>query len=192
MPRKKTTTEPESVTIPVEGMSGAGVEIRDAILNMSGFENEASLAAAIPDSTATSAAEKPKRTRRTKAEMEAAKGGATPNPDMEDKRYRDAVTNMSAFGGAKTVRAAFQTTGKPLDAGEDKEVDDYFYVISKRYGLDASKSGLFLSLYAILLILRLIVTRLMNTTSTNLWSQFAGMFDNRREAEDEAEVTTGD
>jgi hypothetical protein len=175
---------------PPEPLTGAGVEIRDAIKNMSGFENEEQLAAVIPESTATTlAGAETKRKRRTKAEMEAAKGGSIPSELENDPRYKKAVNNMSAFGGAKTVKAAFAVTGKPLDEQETSEVDDYFYVISRKFGLDATKSGLFLSIYAVFLMLRLIVTRMMGVTSINLWSQFSGLFGGQSEPESETEQT---
>lgn len=177
-PRKSKTVVADGPPAPAasnEKTGSAEVVIRDAIKTMSGFKDEDALAKAIPESTAEGNPEK-KRKRRTKAEMEAAKGSSL-SPEIEnDARYKKAVTNMSAFGGAKTVRSAFAVTGAPLQADENEEVEDYFYVISKRYSLDASRSGIFLSVYAILLMLRLICTRLLGTTSASLWSQFEGMF----------------
>lgn len=179
MPRRKQETKPT----PVAAVA-ANVEVRPAVLNMSGFKDETELAAVIPDSTAIAAADesKPRRKRRTKAEMEAAKGEQS-SLAADDPRYRDAVNRMSAFGGAATIRTAFAATGKPLDKQEETEVDDYFYVISRKYSLDASQSGIFLSIYAVLLMLRLVATRMMGSTSANLFQQFEGLF-KRNETEE--------
>ena len=171
--KNKKTVQPASAPA-----STANVEIRDQIKNMSGFPNEEALSAVIPESTATSlgtSEDKPRRkyTKRTPV--------ATSEDVETDQRYKDAVARMSSFGGAEAVRTAFNVTGKPLDEKENGEIDDYFYVISKKYSLDATKSGLFLSLYAVLLLLRLIVTRILGVTSINLFEQFQGLFSNEKE-----------
>lgn len=185
MPRLKKKLDPVTPE-PVKDSAPASPQVRDAIKKMSGFSNEAELSEAIPESTAVNTeAEVPRRKRRTKAEM-AASRGETPDSSLEtDERYRLATQRMAAFGGAKTIKTAFAATGKPLDVAEDSDVDDYFYVISRKYGLDASKSGIFLAIYAILLMLRLVIVRLMNVNTFDLWSSFEGIFSGKKDVEKE-------
>lgn len=155
---------------------------RPEIARMSGHTSLDDLAAAIPGDTTTGAPadDKPKRGRKPKAEAPEV------NPLMADKRYSEAVANMSSFGGAKTVKTAFHMTGKPLEDDEEKEVNDLFYVISKKYTLDPANSGIFLSIYSVLMLLRFIGVRFMGTTSNNMWEQFSGIFGGKKK-EDEAE-----
>jgi len=156
-------------------------ETRPAIAQMSGYDSPESLEKSLPESTAKnlfgedSAAPIVKKRGR--------KPGKKIQPvTMEngDERYNAAVARMSGFGGAQVIKTGFSVTGKPLDDSETTDVDDVFYVLSKNYGLDPSKSAIFMSIYTILLLARMIAVRMMGTTSIDMWSKFDGMFDKKK------------
>lgn len=161
------------------------VKINNAITQLSGFSSDSDLEASLSQDTNAESSndeKKPKqrRKRRTKDEMALARGDNAGS----DERYEQAVQRMNAFGGARTAKAAFVATGRPLDEGEQLEMDDLFYVASKKWGLDPSGSPWLMSLYALLLFARLVVVRAMDTSSTNIWSQFSGLFDGKKDKPD--------
>jgi hypothetical protein len=129
----------------------------DQITNILAPGDEESFSESLPESTATMETDKPKRKRRTRAEIDAANGEL--DPLMSDARYKQAVGNMAGFGGARVIKTLAKLTGKPLDAEEEQDVDDLFYVIAKRSKLDPGASWTVLIIYAVFLVLRLIGVR---------------------------------
>ena len=162
------------------------IETRPAIAQMSGYDSPESLEKALPESTAKNLfgeGEEPapvpsgkKRGRKLKS-----KNAVVPI-ESEDQRYNAAVARMSGFGGAQVIKTGFTVTGRPLDDSEVTDVDDVFYVLSKNYGLDPSKSAIFMSIYVVLLLGRMIAVRMMGTTSVDMWSKFDGMFAAKKES----------
>lgn len=154
-------------------------DTRPAIAQMSGFSDMTALRSAVPDSTMTATPDG--KTRKTRIK----KDEPVIDPNMTDARYKTAVERMAAFGGSRTVQTAFAVTGKPLDESEKTELDDLTYVASKKYSLDPTSSPLFMGIYTLILLARMIAVRVMGTTSANMWEQFEGLFKSKEaEAKD--------
>ena len=161
-------------------------ETRPAIAQMSGYDSIESLGNSLPESTAKNLFGEDGTA--PIAKKRGRKPGQKSKPVIvasEDERYNSAVARMSGFGGAQVIKTGFSVTGKPLDDSETTDVDDVFYVLSKNYGLDPSKSAIFMSIYTILLLARMIAVRMMGTTSVDMWSKFDGMFSQKKEAREQ-------
>jgi hypothetical protein len=162
MPRPK-KIQPAPVEESTSAETTMPAPIREQIKTMSGFSNLEELRSELPETTAAPAEEvRTRRRRRTKAEMEAARGGSE---NMEDKRYADACANMAAFGGARGIKNVFKTaavvTGKPeieLNKDEAKVWDDFFYVVSKKSNLDVGKTW-YLVTFGILTLMEHVLVR---------------------------------
>jgi hypothetical protein len=143
---------------PAEG--GAVTEVRGPIRDMLAPGSDSDFKESLPDQTSTEDAGLPepkKRTRRSKAEIAAARGDTPQTP--VDKRLERAKAKASGLGGAKLVQSGFAIAGKPLDEEEKEDVDDQFYLIAAKAGIDPSGSWLFVALYTIALLARLIMSR---------------------------------
>jgi len=132
--------------------------VREQVKQMSGFANLEELKAAVPESTALPT-EKKERKKRAVAEV-------SDDPNMSDPKYKEAIGNMTAFGGKKVVSAGFSTAATilkddkfKLDAEENKVWDEYFYVVSKRSNFDPS-SPWFLAVYFVVMLLTQLGARL--------------------------------
>ena len=146
--------------------------IREPIKQMTGFSTEKEMSDALPTSTMTNPdGEAPKRTRRTKAEIAAARGGAPGQSEddvlMQDPKYRKAVEKMRSMGISTTVKSGFNTAAlatddKEWELNDDEvsDVDDFSYVVSKKYPLmDPTRHWIGMAIYFFALLGTLIFKR---------------------------------
>ena len=166
MPRLKKDAPPAggAVTEPV----------REQIKKMSGSQSEQEMADALPtdtmqaplpgmeDLTSTGRPRRPRGPNKPRgAPMEEV------DPLMLDPRYKKAIERMRSAGISKTVKGGFAgaavMTKDPdwkLDEEEGEEVDDFSYVVSKKYPLmDPSRHWISMILYFVALIGTLIFKR---------------------------------
>ena len=153
----------------VESVTAVRPQVREMLSPGSDEEFEKSL----PDSTLggepspDGALNPPRRKRRTKEEMAAARAaeGKAPasapalDPLMSDPRYARIMAKMSGMGGEKIISLGFQAAGSPLKTEEKTDVDDCFYVISKRAGFNPGESWFALIIYMLAVILQLVIAR---------------------------------
>lgn len=169
---------------PAEGAAvGGGTEpanaVREPIRAMLAGGSEADFKDSLPEQTSTEDTggspeeQAPRRKRRTKAEIAAAKGEGAPAP--VDKRLERAKAKASGLGGAALVKSGFQIASKPLNSEEEEDVDDQFYLIANKAGIDPSGSWLFVILYTVALMARLILSR------TDLGEQIKAFLEGRKE-----------
>lgn len=111
---------------------------------------------------------KPRKKRRTKEEMARERGDAGAAP--VDKRLERARSKAAGLGGSKLVQSGFSLAGKPLNDEETEDLDDQFYLIANKAGIDPSGSWTFVILYTIALIARLVMSR------TDLGEQLRALF----------------
>jgi len=132
--------------------------IREPIKQMTGFPTEAAMADALPDNTMTPPeGEAPKRKRRTKAEIEASRAQVEPEVDplMADPRYRKAVEKMRSAGLSTTVKGGFEAVALGtqddewrLKPEEITDVEDFSYVVSKKYAIfDPTRHWISMAIY---------------------------------------------
>lgn len=145
--------------------------VREPIKQMSGFATAEEMEASLPANTMTppQGEEKPRRGRRTKAEIEAARGGQVPiaDPLLNDPEYKKAIADMQAFGGSGMVNGGFSLAAKishddtmALSSEEKKRFDGFFYVMSKKYtALDPSGHWFTMLMYFAALLVSSIGTR---------------------------------
>jgi hypothetical protein len=131
--------------------------VRDQVKQMSGFNNLEELKAAVPDSTASAPVERKPRQKRILEETD---------PLMSDPKYKQAIGNMTAFGGKKVVASGFATAATALrdekfklQPDEEQVWDEFFYVVSKRSNFDPT-SPWFLAIYAVVMILTQLGSRM--------------------------------
>lgn len=135
-------------------------EPRPQIKQMLGGESDEDFAANLPDSTSGPVASEPKRKRRTKAEMDAARGQAGEVlPPVVDKRLEKARAKFASLGASKFIDAGFSTMGKPLTEEEKGDMDDYFYLVSSKGSIDPSQSWVVLIICGLVFLGQLIFTR---------------------------------
>jgi hypothetical protein len=150
MPKKTTKEQP-----------AAGGAVREPIKDMLAPGSEDDFKESLPEQTVSEDPSSPEETkvrkkRRSKEEMAAARGeSAAP----VDKRLERAKSKASGLGGAALVESGFKIAGKPLDDEEKQDVEDQFYLIAVKSGIDPSGSWLFVALYTIALLARLILSR---------------------------------
>lgn len=152
---------------PAEGGAiggGEGVnEVRGPIKDMLAGGSDADFKDSLPEQTSSEDAGgspeemAPRKKRRTKAEIAGAKGEGPQAP--VDVRLERAKAKASGLGGAALVESGFKLAGEPLDKQEKEDVDDQFYLIASKAGIDPSGSWLFVILYTIALLARLILSR---------------------------------
>lgn len=66
---------------------------------------------------------------------------------------------FGALGGSAAFKKFFSMIEKPLDSQEEEDVDDYFYLLSKKAAIDPSESWIAMILCAAILVFRLVGTR---------------------------------
>lgn len=145
--------------VAVQPVSQVPEPVRPAIKNLSG-QSEEDFAKQLPDNTNTETTQPTRRKyqRKQVAEPEI-------DPLMQDERYKHAVQNMIGFGGAEVIKDGFALTGKPLDFKETTDVEDFFYVLGKRnQSFDPTSSPWLLALFAVVLMLRLVMKRIIDTS----------------------------
>lgn len=140
---------------------------RPQITSMLAPEPDKEFGADLPDSTANPLPTEPqKRKRRTRAELEAAGfypklGTAPASVEVTDPKLEKIKRKFAAMGGGQMVKAGFSrlTPDKPLNDSEAEDVDDYFYMVAAKGGIDPSKNWYMMFLTLFCLLLRLVLTR---------------------------------
>lgn len=79
---------------------------------------------------------------------------AAPDPRLDRARSK-----FASLGGGTAFKKFFDLIEKPLDSKEEEDVDDYFYLLSKKASLDPSESWMVMIFCALLLVFRLIGSR---------------------------------
>lgn len=130
--------------------------VRDQVKTMTGFATEEEMVASLSENTLTAPPpgqeEAPKRKYNKKTAVP-----ATPvtDPLMADKKYVEALSDMQGFGGAGLIKGGFSTAAMAtkdeswkLKTEEEKRLDGYFYVMSKKYTvLDPTGHWFLMALY---------------------------------------------
>jgi hypothetical protein len=170
--------------------------VREQVKQMSGHQSEEEMAASLPENTMLPGMEEtvqPRRKRRTKAEMDAARGvpaqGADPN--MTDPKYVKALKDMQAFGGSSIVKGGFDVAALAmrdpaikLQEPEEDRLDGYFYVMSKKYNvLDPTAHWFTMALYFFGLLGSFIFTRLAHKKGNEMIDQLTRWFGGKEESE---------
>jgi hypothetical protein len=156
---KKLPTIPPA---PGGAVLAADPEPRPQVTAMLSPESEKEFEASLPDSTATPEAveDKPRRKRRTKEEMAQARGEAPTAPPVDDDpRLTRCRSKFASLGASGAIKAGFAGMGKPLDRSETEDVEDYFYMVGSKGGLDPTKSWVAMFFCAFLLLARLVFMR---------------------------------
>ena len=166
----------KSVTAPVDAPS----EVRAPIKQMLSPQGEKDFVASLPASTAEAPTEKTRKPRTPK----------TPEPVI-DLRLERAKGKAAGLGAAQLLKSGFTAVGKPLDSQEVEDVDDQFYLIAKKAGVDPTGSWLFVVIYTLVLIVRLIAIRTSLGEEVEAWMK--NIFTpKKQEGETKEEVTNND
>lgn len=148
---------PRKPNQPAEGGS-----VREPIKEMLAGGSDKDFKESLPDVTSSEDAGspeemRPRKKRRSKEEI-ARERGDTPEVKV-DKRLERAKGKAAGLGAAKLVESGFAASGKPLNEEENEDVGDQFYLIATKAGVDPSGSWLFLIIYTIALLARLVLVR---------------------------------
>ena len=149
--------------------------ISKEIKQVSGFANADDLLNEIPDNpdvpkvSAGSASPKVKKPR---AKRNAAPVSA-PDPFANDPRYQEACAEMAAFGGKGMIERGFESGARlledesfKLDEKEQRQWDNFFYVLSKKPIFDVGKP-LFLALFFVITLLAQLGWRVFERTDSD-------------------------
>lgn len=173
MPRKKEQPAPGGA------IQSDTPEIRGPVKDMLAAGSDDNFLSSLPENTSTEGATnepKTRKPRRSKEEMARAKGKNADAP--VDARLERAKAKAAGLGGGSLVKSGFEMSGKPLNSEESEDVDDQFYLIASKAGIDPSGSWFFLILYTVALLARLVLSR------TDLGEQVR-MFLERKKGESE-------
>lgn len=146
---------------PAEGGAVGGGEVdqvRGPIKDMLAGGSDEDFKNSLPETTSDSGdlwdtplEPKPRKPRKPRAPKEDV---STPI----DKRLERAQGKMVGLGAAGLVSAGFTMSGKPLNDEEHEDVDDQFYLISKKVGGN-SDSWILIIGYTLALLAKLIILR---------------------------------
>jgi len=159
---------------------------------MSGFGNIPDLKDAMPKDVDAAEPTVTKKTTRTKRGSAASAPASAPsNPLMNDKRYADACAEMSAFGGKGLIIRGFdagaialEDESFKLDAKEERQWDNFFYVLSKKPLFDVG-SPWFLALFFIVTLLSQLGWRVFERSEIPILVE---LFPNRKTQEEREEA----
>jgi hypothetical protein len=186
-PRKDTIENPPPAPSPDA--------VRVQVKQMSGHATEEEMIDSLPENTMTAAPadETPRRKRRTKEEMAAARGqkSVVSDPLLDDRKYQEALRDMQGFGGASIVKGSFDVAALAmkdekisLQSDEEKRLDGYFYVMSKKYSvLDPTNHWFTMALYFFGMLGSFIFARVAEKKGESLVQQFSRWFGLEEEKE---------
>jgi hypothetical protein len=145
--------------------------VRPQIKGMSGFSSDESFEDALPDSTIEDAgAEELTPTGRKKRKLGPRKSKLISSDEIVDPIVKRFNERANSLGGSELVTTAFKFTGKPLETEEKDELNDFFYVLSKKGGFDVQSSWFLMGLYCVFMLVRFFIIR------TDLGKQLEGIF----------------
>ena len=179
--------------------------VREQVKQMTGFKSAEDMADALPENTMQPMFEgegeppRQKRKKRTKAEMAAYRasmgipdpyastGSVEPSMDdplMADPRYRKAVEKMRTAGMTNTIDSGFSTAALitqdedwKLQKEEWENVDDFSYVVSKKFPiLDPTHHWFSMLLYFLALMGTLIFKRAAKMNAETWMKKLHDMF----------------
>ena len=120
------------------------------------------------------------------------------DPLMADPRYKSAVADMTAFGGARFIKTGFRVAGGimedkeiPLKMDEERRFDDFFYVVSKKSGFDPTRAW-YMVLYLFVLLAECVGARVFHRKGDELRVHFGawlGLDEKPEEKGDEKQET---
>lgn len=138
--------------------------IQKEVKQVSGFVSAEDLLKAIPDnpdaaeSKDSAGSASPSKVKKPRAKRASAPVSA-PDPFANDPRYQQACAEMAAFGGKGFIKRGFDSGARLLDdetfklnPEEDRQWDNFFYVLSKKPMFDVGKP-LFLALFFVITLL---------------------------------------
>jgi len=130
--------------------------------------------------------------------MAAARGDVQPeiDPLMMDPRYKKAVEKMRTAGLSNTVKSGFDTVAVltedeawELEEEEVSDVDDFSYVVSKKFPLlDPTRHWLGMAVYFLALLGTLCFKRLAKSKTSNMMKWLHDMFMGEEEIPDAQEL----
>lgn len=169
--------------------------IAKEIKQVSGFDSIDDLARAMPDNPdAPGAGTEPsaKRKRKPRAPSSPKAPGPVADPFANDKRYQEACSEMSAFGGKQIIEGGFDAGAKllkdpdfKLNAKEERSWDNFFYVLSKKALFDVG-NPIFLALFFIITICAQLGKRLLERTEAG--ETIKAFFSKKAEGEGEPDA----
>jgi hypothetical protein len=168
---------------PAEGGAvGGGDAVRTPIRDMLASGSEAEFLESLPSQTSSDSMESPEETKPRK------KRGPNKKKEQQsdtpvDIRLERAKAKASGLGGAALIESGFKLSGEPLDTQEKEDLDDQFYLIACKAGIDPSGSWLFLILYTVALLARLVLSR------TELGEQIRNLFAPKEEENKQGEAS---
>lgn len=135
-------------------------EIAKEVKQMSGFDDVENLRDAMPKDIDESAGTPAIGGKKTRKPRTPSTPSAKPTPNlMDDKRYAEACAEMSAFGGKGLIIRGFDAGAVALDdptfklkVPEERQWDNFFYVLSKKPLFDVG-SPWFLAAFFIITLL---------------------------------------
>lgn len=82
------------------------------------------------------------------------------SPETDDPQLERAKRKFASMGAGRATKKFFDLIEKPLDADETEDVDDYFYLLSKKANIDPSQSWLMMLVCFVVLVMALASARL--------------------------------
>jgi hypothetical protein len=145
MPKAK-SDGPSAVPGPIKEMFGGGQSDAD-------FKDSLPTQTSASDEFRLEPPDKPKR-KYTKKDKSSGTGEISDDPRLERAKAK-----CSGLGGAALIESGFMAAQKPLDDKEQEDLEDQFYLISTKAGLDPMGSWVFLIVYTVVLLSRLVLVR---------------------------------
>jgi hypothetical protein len=147
--------------MPKKEKPADGGAVRAPIIDMLAPGSDDDFKDSLPEQTSSEGSDelnpsKPRRKRRSKEEIAAARGEQTSAP--VDKRLERAKAKCQGLGLASLAEGGFTMAGKPLSDTESEDVGDQFYLISSKIG-GSGDSWLFIVIYTIALLAKLVMIR---------------------------------
>lgn len=154
--------------------------VRQQIKDFSGFSNLDQLKDSLPETMAA-------------VEIKSRKPRAPKVEEISDPYYEKCIANMTGGGGQRIVKSGFKAaaliTEKPevdLNADEEEQWKQYFYVVGKKAKLDPENPWVLAS-FGVGLLLENVLVRLWKLNSESFTSSFMKLFGMSKD-EDEPEV----
>jgi len=146
--------------------------VREQIKGMAGYSDDSSFENALPETTIESATETEELTPtgRKKRKLGPRKPKLINSEEITDPIIKRFNERANSLGGSELVTTAFKFTGKPLETEEKDELNDFFYVLSKKGGFDVQSSWFLMGLYCVFMLVRFFIIR------TDLGKQLEGIF----------------
>jgi hypothetical protein len=154
MARIKESTSTKNLSTTAPSVDAVRPQVRDMVA--SGEENDFRVSLAQPSPEAEAA---PRRTRRSKAEMAAARAQEAGDSNMSDPIYAKSIARLQGFKVDGIIGLACMASGKPMSDDEDADIKALTYVAAKRAKVDIGSSWWALALSFIGIAASMVLTR---------------------------------